>query len=365
MAKKEKPSMDELFATLPDVPTVYEEWCFQDFPNPPIYYRREGKIAHCTCGKCAGDYTTADVPVRGKNAKCPLCGHSGEYEWKRITKTINTSETKYLLQRTNDGNVVVREYHAHQGFRQYRKMYRSLLEVRRFFLRLGAVQGYNHTSWKELWFTSPQKIYLNTGELYPTWEDELKKSNLKYCDVSAIKELTKRGSGNPEVDDRSTVDILIAYANNPAIEMYTKAGWKSTVSSLVWNQGKNKNINRFGKSLSTQLRLKDKTLIRRFVESQGRLTLLPVLQLEEKSGAHWSTEMEEKIEQLNRYYTGERAVKYLLKYMTAQQLINRVVQYKEYYGTEQMVVSHYHYHLKKREELGYDMQNEIHQHTKE
>lgn len=360
---KQKPSMEEMFQTVPEIPEGFTEWCYSFLPKIAIYYRRKGKYAECRCGKCGREYIVEESPARHGKAHCPHCENIGFYEWKRITNESFFNGYMYLFQCTTDGNLVARYFGLHQNYSQYGKAVMELKELKRIFLTLGDVYYYNHEvhsgigAWERIWEEGKGYESMKDGELYDDWRKEIAKSNLKYCDIDQIQKMVKRPKLN----------ILITFANNPALEMYAKAGMEKLVNFLIRKEGKTKWINRRGKSLKAQLRLKDKRKIKRFMESKGDMTLLEILQMEEKTGKNYTVEQEQFLRKVFAGFYSERArVEYLLKFMSLQQLMNRVEKYKQeksYYSDCEMVRKYYDY-LSMREEMGYDMTNEVYLHPK-
>lgn len=358
--RKEKLSMEEAFRTLPELPKDFIKWCHSFLPEIPIYYKREGKIAKCQCGKCGEHYIVEDHPSRNEKAECPHCKNKGFYEWKRIVRAEFFGKGLFIVQRTTSNDLAVRYFGVYQDYRQGREARIELTEEKRIFLTLGDVYKYsNNAVWdmrkgkyEREWQETRGFIPMKDGELYRGWKEELKKSSLKYCDVNMIKTMTRLG----------IINVMIAFANNPAIEMYAKAGMEELVRWLIRKEGKTKQINRRGKSLKGQLRLKDGQKIKRFIAEKGNLTFLEILQTEEKMKENYTIEQETFLKEMFQGYGNKKAkIMYLTKYMTLQQLINRVKKYDNqpgYYGKLSIVDGYYDY-LKMREELGYDMTNEV------
>ena len=150
--------------------------------------------------------------------------------------------------------------------------------------------------------------------------------------------------------------------------MYEKAGMDELVRQLVWSEGIIGSINRRKDTLEGQLRLKDKRKIRKFMKSGGKLPLLGMLQYEEKHNCNWTDEQENWVlYQKNFLIDSHKTLDTCLKYMSIQQLMNRIKKYKDseesYYPMNE-VITEYGDYLRMREELGYDMTNEVFIHPK-
>lgn len=351
-------TMKEWFETLPELPEGFYQWCLSFLPKIPIYYRRVGKEAECQCGKCGMHFITLEKPSRYESAECPYCKNKGYYEWKKVTNGKYHERRLFLLQRTTENNLVVRYFVAEETYKQGRAADIEVIERKRIFLGLGDVFWFNNEyrwcgrdGWRTIWQQGKGMCPMDDGELYAGWLEEIKNSNFKYCDVLQIRKMVHR----------PIINILIAFANNQAIEMYAKSGMEKLVDFLVRKEGKTKWINRRGKNLKKQLRLKDKQKIKRFVENRGDLTLLEILQMEEKKNINYTPEQEKFLIGAFMYYNGRKQVDYLLKFMSLQQLMNRLEKYRYqngYYG-ENQVLGRYVDYLQMREELGYDMTNEV------
>lgn len=367
MAKKEI-DIDGLLETVPELPDRFQEWCISHIGKIPIFYKRTGRTAECVCGKCGESFTVIGAPIRRQEAKCLCCGHKGVYEWKKVSRGKYEAETFYLIQRTTTNNVVIRIFHLWQEWQLYCQSKTELTEHRRIFLTMGDVvkiyktRVYDKGVWTRQWSASGESAYtLYDGYIYPGWSYELKNSALKYCDVEEILKvgnISKVFCGHCGMD---AMNALIAYANNPALEMYTKKKMTKLVGLLVQKEGKNKYINRRGTTLKKQLRLTDNDAIKRYIVSDGNVNFLKILQAEKKYGYKWNREQEQFLLEVLKEYYGEKWLKTFLKYMTVQQLMNRVKKYGETegYGSKYYVLSAYYDYLVMREELGYDMTNEV------
>ena len=361
-------NMEEAFQTMPALPDGFEEYCYNMLPSIAIYYKRKGKIADCLCGKCGRLFVTHEVPVRNENARCPLCGNTGHWEWQKVTKQEWAQRDVCLIQCTEDKNLVIRFWRVYQSFKQGYMADIELYELKRWFLHMGDVykfcneRRYSEGGWVRMWSEGGGNETVQIDRIYYTWRRELEKSDLKYCDVDAIR-------GCRVEYDMDTIAILETYANNPALEMFEKSGMKALVRHLVSKRGKTKRVNRRGKSMSAQLRLKDKQMIRRLIKEKGDVRYLEVLQEEQKRGYQWTEQQEKFLVEMSGQYRIKERLPHCLKYMTLQQLINRIAKYREQmkgrFTTDYGVLTKYDDYLLMREELGYDMTNEVYIYPKD
>lgn len=367
MANK-KIDMDAAFATLPEIPDAFKKHCMDRIPIIPVFYRRKGKNAECMCGKCGIGYTTKEIPIRGYYTTCKVCGHRGPWEWKRQTKKHWGSKDITLVQCTTDKNLVMRVFKVKYNYEQNYKADIELKEKRRYFLHVGDVYKFYNTriydyeigGWRDNWGCEPDREYTDINDFYPGYNVEIQKSNLKYCNPREITEETvlhKLDFGY----------ALIAYANNPGIEMYAKCGMKDLVIHLLQKEGKTRLLNRRAKTIYGQLRIKDKQALKRLIADKGNLNMLKVLQLEKKKKVRYTEEQCRFLKDRYREYKGKETLEFLLRYMTLQQLMNRVKKYlknDKKYHWESAVISEYRDYLEMRKELGYDMTNELYLYPK-
>lgn len=376
--KDEKKEKEELIAMVPELPEGFIEWCENQMANAPVFYKRTGNYTECRCGMCGEQYRLhtpkepefgtiySEIPKKNEITECVKCGKQTYYEWKKVTKVMNEERWFYLYQLLKDGSVIVRIFDCWRRKQQGLAQETETEEVERIFLIKGQVKKmvsmYYYFTGEAKWVMEQGKGYPRientTGEVYPGWEKVLEESNLKYCRVEEIA--TMAGIGT--VETLSRINILMAYANNPAIEMYEKAGLKKLVRALVWREGIIGCLNRRKTTLEGQLRLKDKEKIKKFMKREGDPILLEMLQYEEKHGYRWTEEQEKWVE----YYWGtlnyQKSLDVFMKYMSIQKLMNRIKKYKEtrreYYSLTE-IIGEYRDYLQMREELGYNMENEV------
>lgn len=344
-----KPTMEELFETLPPVPENIEELCREHRHTAPIYYRRRGKYADCRCGKCNALYIVEDTPYRDEPTKCRVCGAEGRYEWMRCTRSLWQQYTVLVLQKRTDNNLVLRYFQCTGIYRQGEPEHFSFNETRRVMLDIGDFytfychRYYGQENWGSQANGSGFEDYWIAG-----WKNEIEDSNFKYM---------------PMRSQSSMVGTLKAYSRNPGIEMYEKMGMETLVRDLVMHEGRSKLINRRAKGLKKQLRLKDKKRINYLQSNDEGLRMLEILQMEEKQGTVFSDEVREYLVEQLFVWDGRRRIDHMLRYMSIDQLVNRVNKYKsqrkDTWVTRRSITAEYDDYLLMREELGYDMTNSV------
>lgn len=384
MAKDVQEEIDRLVALTPDLPEDFESWCEKQMKRPLIYYHRSGNTAECTCGVCGKRYfvKTADMPAYGtleietprrhEPARCICCGNQSFYEWARVTRREYERRRFYLYQLTEENTLLVRIFDYDRISSQNISMQDCLTEIGRFFLEYGQVKKlirlYSYYRDENCWDIKKSAGYpyieIMQGRTYPGWEELFEASTLKYCPLKQLERYVQRyyGGNKPDV---SRIDALMAYANNPALEMYEKMGMRKLAGRLCQKESIYGPVNRRKNTVSGQLRLKKKENINKLVKEAGDANLLELLQYEEKMGFSWKIEWERKIAGIWDKDNSGR-ITHLLGYMSMQQLINRVEKYEVQlyskprgYREFEQTLKKYDDYLKMREELGYDMTNEV------
>lgn len=384
MAKDVQEEIDRLVALTPDLPEDFESWCEKQMKRPLIYYHRSGNTAECTCGACGKRYfvKTADMPAYGtleietprrhEPARCICCGNQSFYEWARVTRREYERRRFYLYQLTEENTLLIRIFDYDRISSQNISMQDCLTEVGRFFLEYGQVKKlirlYSYNRDENCWDIKKSAGYpyieIMQGRTYPGWEELFEASTLKYCPLKQLERYVQGyyGGNKPDV---SRIDALMAYANNPALEMYEKMGMRKLAGRLCQKESIYGPVNRRKNTVSGQLRLKKKENINKLVKEAGDANLLELLQYEEKMGFSWKIEWERKIAGIWDKDNSGR-ITHLLGYMSMQQLINRVEKYEVQlyskprgYREFEQALKKYDDYLKMREELGYDMTNEV------
>ena len=364
------------------LPQKVTDWMTDEMTPAPIYYKNHTNFADCRCGKCNETYQIRfrssqpdsyesqfvsfdEKPIRFQPTTCRKCGNKGNYEWSRVIRAKYEYKSFFYFQRTTDNNMVIRVFRVYKEVCQGRTEKVSISEVRRYLATMNGPEFWKNdfkwtqNGWKQIW--EPTKNgsvdWQYCDGVYKDYESELDKSNLKYCPLGEIVNQLSWST------NRTLAEILIAYSRNPAIEMFHKIGLKKIVSMLVANGGKSALINRKGKNLKAQLRIKDKQRINELVKADGKIDLLKFFQLEEKTKTHYSKDVRDWC--VEHFLNHEKEIRFLQKYMSLEQLKNRVEKYsmqedKTAFG----IIMEYYDYIKMRVELGYDMNNSVYVYPK-
>ena len=390
MKGTEEEEINRLVEMTPPLPEDFKPWCEKQMKRPLIYYRRKGKEAEIRCAACGKILyaKTADMPEYGTleietprkehPARCVYCGNQSFYEWMRVTRREWDQKRFYLYQLTEDKTLVIRIFNYNRISSVDRIMDDSLTEVARFFLEYGQVKKlirlYTYKEDEYAWCLKKTAGYpyieVQQGETYPGYDRMIEESSLKYCPLKKLMNADSNfwGWGKPDV---ARIDSLMAYANNPAIEMYCKMNLYKLTDRLVIKESMYGPVNRRKDTMKGQLRLQKKENINKLVKENGDPELLELLQYEEKMGYSWKPEWEK---QLCRIWCkdNKKRIEEMLRYMTMQQLLNRIKKYEaqlygenEYFRSYEATFLKYSDYLRMRRELGYDMTNEVFIHPKD
>lgn len=354
-AKKIIPTMEELFATIPETPEGFRDYCIGMARPVPIFYKRKRRMgeilpgftedyAVCRCGKCGMESIVQGKPERGEKTRCVKCGTEGLYEWNKCTRKMQEYFTVVLIQCRTDMNIVIRHFHCYNEYWNGYKQRFDMTEEKRVCLNLGDFYTFTYDSYYRSWVRNGCGRQTYSDVLYPGSEEEIEKSNFKYFEQGRY----------------GILEELKAYSRNPALEMFDKMGLKNLKEELVARGGVSKLINRRGKGLKSQLRLKDKQRINFLVKSNGGLRMLQIFQMEEKKGVRLTDDQRDwLVAGLSSWV--DKEVKFILKYMSFEKMFNRVKRYskEEKNSTPNSVVQRYADYLDMRVELGYDMTNEV------
>lgn len=391
MSKDNQEEINRLIALTPDLPEDFEGWCEKQMKRPLIYYKRNKNTAEFKCGACGNryfaktsdtpEYGTLDIetPRRHHPARCIYCGNQSFYEWMRVTCREREMKRFYLYQLTEDRTLLIRIFDYYRTSSVSETMEDSLTEQARFFLTYGQVKKlireytYKEDDYEWIMRKTAGYPYIKVieGKNFPGWEQTIKESTLKYCPLDELVSVVRKHYPWPRKQNVAVIDALMTYANNPAIEMYVKMQMDKLVSRLVWRESIYGDVNRKKRTVNGQLKLGKKENINRLVKEKGDPELLEILQYEEKMEFSWKSEWEDLFRWKWDKNTEKRITR-MLKYMTMQQLVNRTWKYtgeltdsakgKEEFWQTFLKYSDY---LRMRQELGYDMTNEVFIHPKD
>ena len=391
MKGTEEEEINRLVEMTPPLPEDFKSWCENQMKRPLIYYRRKGKEAEIKCAACGKTLyaKTADMPEYGTleietprkehPARCVYCGNQSFYEWMDVKRKELDDKRFYLYQLTEDKKLVIRIFDYNRTSSVDRIMDDSQTEVARFFLEYGQVKKlirlYTYKGDEYAWCLKKTAGYpyiqVIEGKTFPGWEQTVKESALKYCPLDELVNVVRSHFTQNYKPNVAVIDALMTYANNPAIEMYVKMHMDKLVSRLVWRESIYGAVNRKKRTVNGQLKLKKKENINRLVKEKGDSELLEILQYEEKMEFQWKPEWEDLFRGKWDKNTEKRITR-MLKYMTMQQLVNRTWKYTgeltdsaKGKGEFWQTFLEYSDYLRMREELGYDMTNEVFIHPKD
>ena len=249
---------------------------------------------------------------------------------KSDTYILRKLQSADFTRETTDHDLIARTFSISQSYNQ-RGTTRKCKEIRRIFFRKGDTYKfynrycYSSKGWKRTWDTLGGEERYQEDVIYAGWEEEIKHSNFKY-----FFDIAQYAFGTGAIQ-RSwlMLNALEACANNPAMEMFFKTGMFKLVDFMISKKGITKYVNRRAKTPLKQLRLADKTMLNRLIREKGGLDYLKILQLETKTGEHYTEEQEKFIVEICGMWNGEKKIQKLLTYMSLEKLMNRVERYKK------------------------------------
>lgn len=359
-----------------EVPERVLEWMNANMMTAPLYYKNEGKKTEIICGACGMSYTherkrQEPKPTKRNKGTCEWCGHIGEYAWKKETVPKWETEHFYYFDKTEDNDIVIRHFEVTKRVAQHEAERVTYTECRRMLCKPGKPETWRKDyrwnghgmSWDHYWKknTKASTRGIENGAIYPGYREVIKTSTIPYFNETDYSMLRNYWFGTSFI-----VASAMAYAASPAIEMMAKMGLEGLVRELI-STGSCKWINRRGKSMKEVLRLKDKKHINELVKAKGSIKALELLQLKEKGKLNtdeWARNM------IINYTTSQKDVEVCLKYMSCEQLRNRIESYRPQFDSKYReksdyeVIREYADYLTLRESLGYDMTNSIYIHPR-
>ena len=378
------------------VPSGFFDWIDCELTPEPIFYKNYRGTSDLRCGRC-GEASTiyleddfemdfeipAKKPKRHDDAVCPLCGHRSYYEIGTVTAAHTHFEHFLLVQQDTDKNLVCRVFEVKHKWQKGTEASREPYEVERYVCMPGRMIKikkdwyYGKNGWNRqlsekkagrMTWTYELKTYFGNGDGY-NLEEEIKTSSLPYFDSSVYSGAFNRCYGDSYLNyGVGFMMALTLFARAPYTESFCKMGWDYIVWNLLAKDGADKSINRLGKTLRSQLKLKKASSVKRFrslmacSETEWR-RCLTVLQGLERAKIEIT---DEEFDCLMDIMCTSEELGTMLKLMTVRQLINRVNEYKdkEKFHTLREAFIEYHDYLNIRRSLGYDMTRETYIHPK-
>lgn len=370
--------MEEDFAKLPELPEDFEDAVSAAMDKTRrLFYKRKGNYAdyHCTC--CGADYTlrtgSADIddiynskiyhkiPSDMEYDNCIKCGAKALLKPKRNWKYDYTWNYFYVWQAI-DGGMSVRYFEARKVDSIDKKEDIRLTECMRIFFYMGKVRSYA-TYWTGYYCDNPHtewshstKMTGYSGIMIGNPAEIYKQTSLKYCPLS---DLIKWFDKLYFTWDKNAayIKIFSTYCRCPLIEMEVKFGMDAMVRHHLSKSGVDGKINKRKKKPDEIYKIYPERVKQL---RNAKYVRFVIFQREKKEGVRYTDKEVEFLEN-NEYYLS--TIDELLKYMTLEQLMNRIEKYKAekdgYNRSDYEVYSHYRDYLIMREELGYDMTNSV------
>ena len=357
-----------------------------------LYYKKHGYRVQIACSKCGGvtearwkdgiSYESqfqrrTDEPRNGRTGKCLLCGEIGEWRCQGKAKTaFRKSVHLFLGQKYKETGLVMRYIEAGKEWQLELAAGNdgpemvsaceelSAVEVARAYFEEGKPVQIDYNKyhpccgnfWDDCNLYGMSNIRIESAPVMWQTYPEMKGTFLQY---SALKEYEEAaGEVNP-------IEYLERYQHTPQIEMLVKLNLIGVVKELVrCHYGIVVNIDAERPDEFLGIR---KERVKQLMEGKGSIGLLNVMQMEKRMKQAWT---DEQIRSLKETGLMRGQIEITLRYMSLQQLLNRVEKYAGCeYGTGctnaeariRHIAMTYVDYLSMRQDLGYDLNNTVYQ----
>lgn len=378
--------LEERIANMPAIPEDFYDWCETDLLRgcKYIFYKRKGRFAEFHCGCCGATYKYATepldtfegqfehivmVPKAGAKARCEKCDEQGIYKQLGRGDEITDKRRCYMVQPYGDkGGAVVRYFEIYKTSRAGSEPYFKDVEINRSFFIPGEdkiQRDYQvYSSWEgvNLWLPNNipgmASITVRAGRLYEGNLAELAGTELEH---TGIEEFAK------EYDHFEVESYMESYRRMPALEMIVKMKLTYLANRLVENDHTAwDSVNTQGQNAAEVLMV-DKKKIKKLVKEKGLQYYHDLFRMEKAMGIDLSEEIEDKLQMLAINTTN---LEQMLGFMSAKQIINRVMRYSgitelsddlcgRAMGHIHQTAQTYADYISMRASLGYDMSNLI------
>ncbi len=335
-----------------------------------LYYKRKGRYADFTCSRCGMKYTrtimrkdtfegqfenVVEAPKHMQLSRCECCKASGHYAAEgKMQGVYGITKRVYLGQPYKETGAVVRYIEIEKIMSKGKPENYHIREVARTFFEPGKkiyTDWYYDGSWKYHNTPGLCKMAQGEGYIHPDTYMGLSKTILRYSGLQWFADYFER---------IEAVKYLKRYLEAPQMEMASKGGLYHLAAGIM---NERVSVNKTGKMEEVLDIHREKVSLLR--EHQGDIMLLKVLRIEKRQQKHWTDEQCEKLSVLVGCVSVS-GIERGLRYMSAQQLINRVEKYAgtligNSKGAERIrnITITYMDYLSMCGNLGYDMQNSI------
>ena len=357
-----------------------------------LYYKKRGSRAQIACSACGGvtearwregqSYESqferwTEEPRENQVGTCPLCRARGTYKCQGKAKREHAKKVHMFLgQKYKRTGMVVRYIEVTKRWNlgvicgergeEMRNASEELsgVEIARAYFEPGEkmqidYQKYDYYRGKNFWddcnLYGNGNISIKNAPIMKETYEEMRGTIFQY---SALREYAEQEGVN-------LVTYFERYQQTPQIEMLVKIGLIGVVKQLL-------NC-RYGIVVNQEARRPDKFLgirkerVKQLIARNGEIEILEVMQMENRMNQTWTPE---QIEHLAETGLKRGQVERITEYMSIQKLLNRIAKYAECkYGTGCDRVTNriretamiYADYLSMRMELGYDLNNTVHQ----
>ncbi len=389
---KRKERLEDRCSNVPAIPEGFENW-YKDvlFHNVNfIYYKRKGRFATFHCSHCGGSYTYAtrhldtfegqfehvvDIPRAGSKARCELCDAEAMYKTAGTMKTVYGQERVcYVGQPYKEKGAIIRYFAIEKYFAIGRPEQYSCTEIARNYFEEGKkiitdFHLYNGWTGKSDWYDHNvggmgAQIAQKEAAVYAGTYDDLKGTILQYSGLQEYME---------DYDTVSLVTYIERYREYPFMEILAKLKMHRLVNQIMEYSGPRLIKDKYATNPEDLLGIK-KERMKLLINHHGDTDLLEIFQHERELGVKWSEEQCMNLRKICINWGHWGQLKVALRYMSIQQLLNRVQKYagvtfEEAAGCAVGQLNHaavtYLDYLQMRAVLEYDLTNSIIQYPRD
>lgn len=384
--------LQERLNKMPAIPKEFYNWVESKlFKNTSyMFYKRKGRFAEFHCSCCGKSYRLpverldtyegqfehiAAVPKQNQRGRCELC--DSEIVYKAVGRgTVKEDKRScYLIQRYGERGAVVRYFDIYKTSSvENAPVYADYEQCRSFYIP-DAKNIQKDYCYYEPWtgmcgwhphnIPGMQNITLKAAELWPGSFEQLKGTMLEYSGIDAYCK---------NYDLIEVEKYMETYYKYPALEMISKLGMYHLATRLMeqgyWEENC---INPDGKTVDEVLMI-SRSKLKKLIKEKGLQSYHDVLKLEKCLGINLKESQEDIFAD---FMIDKTNLEVLLKYVSAEQVINRICKYANVKREEiwelpgcaitslRRVAQMYADYIAMRHQAGYDMTNQIYLHPRD
>ena len=262
--KEREHNIIERMKPIPAIPRGLKGWIHREvLPHYIFYdYKRGGKQMKGYCTACRHDVMVSGAKYNGTGT-CPHCNKKITFKSSGKAKRVYDGVTVQVLQKVNDGELVLRIFKIYNALRDWRRPHYTQYENARMFIGYNEakdikIEAYyfdyskgTYTHWVkgmrprfshyQYSFACDMRGHLYCGNL----ANSLESTPWQYSQLGLFQQI--------ESDAMEVLPYLRAYLKYPAIEYLVKLGLTNIAGSIVYTYDGEKLINASGKNFKEVL----------------------------------------------------------------------------------------------------------------